>query len=362
MQDSVAKIWYITDIHGSNKIFRKFLNLPKNANKPNVIIIGADLTGKQIVPLIDNNEHSFYLGKELKSKNELLDVKKRLSDLGFYPFECTESEYKKFENEKYKEQKFKQLAKERLIEWVNLIETKLDDLKDCMVIINAGNDDPLWVDKILDKSTKVIRPEGKIIELPAGLKLLSTGYSNLTPWGCPRDISEEKLYEKVTKMTSQLKENDKIIFNFHCPPFNTSLDLAQNIDKATLHKKTGKQIHVGSTAIRKAIEVWQPIVSLHGHIHEVYTKERIGNTICYNPGSNYSKGDLQSVFLKIDSNGKIEYESLVQEKNDQSEDTFITRIISLIPYVGNAYREYKSGKKQDEILASVKEINNKLNN
>ena len=251
-----------------------------------------------------------------------------------------------------------------------LPESKLPDPETCKVIVNAGNDDPFFVDEILDKSNKIIRPEGQIIELPAKLKLLSTGYTTKTPWPCPREKSEEELKELISSMTDQIFEADKLIFNFHCPPYNTSLDLANNIDRTTLQKKYGKQ-HVGSKSIRKAIEYWQPIASLHGHIHEVCAKENIKNSICYNPGSDYSNGKLQGVFLQINEKGNIEFETLTVEKISETSETETTRIIKTVmkslPVIGSFYKDFSSTKNTNEIKSAIdnlsediKEIKNKL--
>ncbi len=77
---------------------------------------------------------------------------------------------------------------------------------------------------------------------------------------------------------------DRAIFLFHSPPYKTSLDRAaldgQMIDHAPL------DVHVGSIAIQRFIEQRQPLVTLHGHIHESARitgawLERIGRTYCF---------------------------------------------------------------------------------
>jgi Icc-related predicted phosphoesterase len=55
----------------------------------------------------------------------------------------------------------------------------------------------------------------------------------------------------------------------------------------------------GSTAVREAIEELQPLVGLHGHIHEGRGETKIGRTLCLNPGSVYSEGVLNGVLLTL---------------------------------------------------------------
>jgi Icc-related predicted phosphoesterase len=77
---------------------------------------------------------------------------------------------------------------------------------------------------------------------------------------------------------------EKAVFLFHSPPYRTKLDRAaldgQMFDAAPL------DVHVGSLAIRRFIEIRQPYITLHGHIHESARitgswKDKIGNTYCF---------------------------------------------------------------------------------
>ena len=374
MESTLARIWFFSDIHGSNACFKKFLNLINNTNKPNVLILGADITGKQLIPIIKKNNGTEVVpigGKDiiLKNSEESQSLKKKLSDIGYYPFECTNTDYKKLQfGKKYQKDVFEKLVKKRLIEWVELADSKLSSNTDCKVIINGGNDDPFYIDSILDSSKKMIHAEGKIIDLPAGLKLLSTGFSVKTPWNCPRDISEDELKIKISNMTNQLVESDKLIFNFHCPPYNTALDLAYKINQDTFEPVAGiggpPLINVGSKVIRESIEKWQPIVSLHGHIHEIHAKQNIGKTLCVNPGTDYKNGRLQGFFIQINDNGIIEFETLTEERDTQNSEadnqSLLNSIISSIPCFGPIFNKYRSGKKQNELDQKIGSIQKDL--
>jgi Icc-related predicted phosphoesterase len=376
MSHDKARIWFFTDVHGANECFRKFLNSVKNENKPNILIIGGDITGKQVIPLVEDDVGRLSAtvegGKVQFPATELPRVKKRLSDVGYYPYECSETTYKRFITDPINHREvIDRLVKERVEDWVKLADALLPSRDECQVFINPGNDDPFFIDPILDASWKLIRPEGQIYDLPCGLKMLSTGYSNWTPWDCPRQCKnrddETELLTRIAEMTSQLAARDfkHVLFNFHCPPRDTTLDLANKIDPNTKQKVAGlrgaAKEHVGSTAVRQAIEVWQPLAGLHGHIHEVTTKrDKIGNTICFNPGTDYYTGHLQGVYLQINKRGEIEAYFLTEERHPRAKKnkprSLLDALLSGFPVVGPAILAHQTRTIDEKILEQISEM------
>lgn len=376
MTHDKARIWFVTDIHGSNKCFEKFLNLVNHSNKPNVLVIGGDITGKHIVPIVQDRNSNLFVpirGERAKFPSaEIANIKKRFSDVGYYPYECTEQQYDNLKSESVFRTVFDHLVKQRMSEWVAQADRKLPPPDICRVLINAGNDDPLYIDEILDRSKRLTRPEGKVVDLPCGLQMLSTGYSNTTPWHCPRDVDDNDLARRIKSMASQVTSNDfrKVIFNFHCPPFGTALDVADKIDPITFQKlaslKGAAKEHVGSKAVRDSIEKLQPTLSLHGHIHEVRAKERLGNTLCINPGTDFRNGNLQAFFAVINASGEIEFEILTEEREIETDDTpLIEGILRQIPFVGpfiNRQLDTKGARdRHSELLKKIDEIKKALN-
>jgi Icc-related predicted phosphoesterase len=81
-------------------------------------------------------------------------------------------------------------------------------------------------------------------------------------------------------------ENDlsNSIFLFHTPPYQTKLDRAGLDDKMIDHVPL--DLHVGSIAVKEMIMDHQPLLTLHGHVHESTRitgswKEQLGNTFIY---------------------------------------------------------------------------------
>ena len=135
-----------------------------------------------------------------------------------------------------------------------------------------------------------------------GFSLVSMGWTNPTPWNTYREAPEEDLAAKIERLAGLVPDMSRAIFNFHAPPYGTGLDEAPALDE-TLRPKHGGAVMkpVGSTAVRDAILKHQPMLSVHGHIHESRAIKRMGRTMAINPGSVYGDGVLQGAVLELDA-------------------------------------------------------------
>jgi hypothetical protein len=309
-----TRIFYTTDLHGSDVCFRKFLNAAK-FYQANVIIIGGDITGKMIVPIVDNGDGTyttFYLGTEtrMKDKNELAKFENMIHSVGYYPHVVSQNRMDELKgNQKEVDALFNELMTERVREWVKLAEERLlgTGIK---CFIQPGNDDRYDVDEALKASQAITNPEGSVQWLDEHHEMISTGHTNQTPWQCPRDITEEDLSKRIESMAAQVKNMRNCIFNFHCPPFDTPIDLAPKLGQDLKPEMEGggvKLVPVGSKAIRNAIEKYQPLMSLHGHIHESKGSIKIGRTLCLNPGSEYGEGILRGAIVDLNEKGMRDF-------------------------------------------------------
>jgi len=162
------------------------------------------------------------------------------------------------------------------------------------------------VDEIIRASRRVLLVEGQVTPLDSDHEMIASGWSNRTPWDTHREEDEDQLAARYEAMISQLKDPKNSIFNIHVPPYKSGLDEAPELDKNLRPVLAGNSmIPVGSTALRAAIEKSQPLLSLHGHIHEGRGSTRIGTTLCINPGSMYEQGTLLGAIVKLGKN-KIE--------------------------------------------------------
>ena len=302
------RIFFATDIHGSAVCFRKFINAA-DFYKAQVIILGGDLTGKALIPIFDKGTHyeAEFLGEKivLNNEKELEKTIKRIRDMGCYTYLTAEDNWQKLkENPNELERIFSKTVKESIKEWISYAEKKLEN-KDVICLIQPGNDDSYEIDELLN-SKIVINSNEKVIPIGENLVVLSLGYSNITPWKCPRDIPEEELRKKIDQLIERIDSNPEIIFNIHVPPCGTGIDEAPELDDQMRPKVgPGGQIltkPVGSTAVREAILEYQPLLSLHGHIHEAKGFAKLGRTLCINPGSEYHDGILKGVLIQITNN------------------------------------------------------------
>jgi Icc-related predicted phosphoesterase len=315
-----TRIWFVTDLHGSTLCFRKFLNSIRSRKRPDVLVIGGDLTGKTVVPIIAESRarwFTLYEGKrsDFVGEGEVSRFKARLADCGEYGWTCTVDALHAVRDDPAAEAAMvAELKRERLVEWMELADQRLA-ASECRVFINAGNDDPFCIDPILDGSSRVVRPEGRVVEIDDRLTMISCGYANPTPWDSPRDIPEEALFDRIAGMALRVPDLERCIFNLHAPPWNSVLDRAPLIDHRLTPRLSGAGVEmqpVGSRAVRRAIEEYQPCVSLHGHVHEQHACVRIGRTLCFNPGSEYESGRLRGVLLRF-ADGQLTSYSLTRE-------------------------------------------------
>jgi Icc-related predicted phosphoesterase len=304
----ITRIFYTTDLHGSERVFVKFLNAAK-MYKASVAIMGGDMTGKMIVPIVklgDGRHRAKLLGNEVitNTNEELQKLESSIRYNGFYPYHTDQKEMEELNKDQTKvDALFAKLMAETLKRWLDMAEERLKDA-DTKVYMTPGNDDSFAIDSVLNSSTKIINPEDKVVMIDGHHEMISSGYSNPTPWDSPREAPEEELEEKIELMASQVTDMKNCIFNFHCPPYDSAIDVAPRLGKdlkPVVIPGTGvEMVPVGSTAVRKSIEKYQPLIGLHGHIHEARGETKIGRTVCYNPGSEYGEGVLRGIVVNID--------------------------------------------------------------
>ncbi len=302
-QDSL-KLYYASDIHGSDVLWRKFLNAAKHY-ECSTLIMGGDLTGKALVPIVQTNGKyaAWVVGEERRatSAEELDELERAIRMNGFYPLHTTPEEHQAMRDDaSYREQMFARAMIEDLERWVDLAEERLATAA-VQLYVMPGNDDPWPIDEVLEQSPVVLVCDGRIVDV-GGHEMLSCGFSNPTPWNSPRELAEDELYAKVRSLAEQLRSPETAIFNLHVPPYDSGLDTAMEVDeelRPVLKSGRPNEIPVGSTAVRQLIEEFQPALALHGHIHESRGITRIGRTVAINPGSDYSSGRLEGCVVDL---------------------------------------------------------------
>jgi uncharacterized protein len=304
------RIYFATDVHGSEICWRKFLGAAKHYDAE-VLILGGDMTGKALVPVIEDGDgkwHSTLLENKysLNGEEEVAAFEDRVIKRGYYPFRTNPDELRALSDD---EPRWHALFQEKMLgtveKWMELADERLGG-SGIRIICSPGNDDQFEVDDVIEAAKTVELGEGRVLDID-GFQVVSTGWANRTPWDTYREEDEPQLRERIEKAVAGVTATpEKTVFNFHCPPYRSGLDDAPELTEDMRLKDAGRAVvPVGSTAVRGAIEEHQPTLSLHGHIHEARGNCRIGRTLCINPGSSYEQGDLFGAIIDLDGKKKV---------------------------------------------------------
>ncbi len=298
-------VYFASDIHGSDVCWRKFLNSAKFYGA-DILVMGGDVSGKAVVPIVargGGHVAQEITGAKVLGTAELDQVEAKIRDMGFYPFRTTDDELDEIWHDKDAVHRvFLDLMRESLDRWMAWADQKLSG-SGVRLYVMTGNDDPAELrEQIRAASSPLIDPEDELIDLGEGFAMISCGWSNRTPWNSPREMDEDDLDRHIEKLAVQVPDPARAVFNLHVPPAGTAIDQAPVLDGSLKPVVKGGAVlmeSVGSVAVRRVIERHQPLLSLHGHIHESRGAIKIGRTLCVNPGSEYADGILQGALIEL---------------------------------------------------------------
>lgn len=313
----LIRILYGSDFHGSDVVFRKFLAASMQY-KAEILIVGGDVTGKAMVPVIHQGHGRYtgsWFGKQetANTPQELEKIKKNISTVGFYPIILEKEEADELESDPGKmAERFECEMCQRVREWMTLAEEKLNPLGATLYFM-AGNDDLMSIDQVVSEFHHIRNPDMTRFEVEGGYEIVGCSNSNMTPWACARDIEEDELTAKLNNLAGIIQNPDQTIAVLHVPPYGSGLDTCPELDKNLKIITEGGQVvmkSAGSTAVKSFIEKVQPMLSLHGHIHESPGHVRIGRTLAINAGSEYAEGIMKAAIINLE-NGKVKGHLLI---------------------------------------------------
>jgi Icc-related predicted phosphoesterase len=279
--------------------------------KADIALVAGDLTGKAIVPIVEGDRRYeaelFGVRRSAKSVEELAQLERDIADVGFYSFVGSREDAERIAvDEAERDALLHRLMNERVEAWMLLATERLADSNVPLYLI-PGNDDDFTIDPILDRDEfRPVNADGKVLDIPGNLRLLAYGWSNETPWNTPREVPEEELYRRLDGLAEQVDDPRRAVFMIHVPPHDSGLDTAPILDanlRPTVSAGDVLRGPVGSTAVRRVIEERQPVLSVHGHIHESGGERRIGATLSVNPGSEANHGILRGYLVDIGEGG-----------------------------------------------------------
>jgi len=299
-----------SDLHGSEVAWRKLLNAVRlGIWKADAVLVAGDLSGKALVPLVKSNGswHGNHGGREWVATNEgeLSELERSLADKGLYSVAISQEERAELDDQSVLERRFLEAIKNRLEAWMELAAERLDESRTPLYLI-PGNDDPYEIDPLLERATGVINADNRVVRLPDGRELIGFATANPTPWLTPRELEEEELEERLRALVASAEDPSASVLMTHVPPHGSSIDTVALLDDQLRPVMSGGgvvEVPCGSTAVRHVIEQFQPMLGIHGHVHESPGQVRVGSTLCVNAGSEASVGILRACLIDVDANG-----------------------------------------------------------
>jgi len=300
------RIYFATDVHGSDRCFRKFL-AAADSYDADVLVLGGDIAGKGLVPI---RSHNGTLSAKVRGEPVTVPraeedrLRAEINRLGFYSIVAGDTDMERLEAEPaFLDAAFESAIVDQIHGWCRLAEDRLKARVRC--IITPGNDDPRAIDAVLKSEPRIESPEGEICDL-GPVMMASCGDVTPTPWNTEREYSEEELRSRLEKILEQAPAGRKMVVNFHCPPYGSGLDFAAELDaqlRPVIRGGRPSIVPVGSKAVRDVIKRHQPVVGLHGHIHESRAAQKIGSSMCLNPGSDYTADVLRGAIVDFAEDG-----------------------------------------------------------
>jgi uncharacterized protein len=300
------RVFFATDVHGSDRCFRKFLAAAESY-EADVLVLGGDIAGKGLVPVhLDNgNLIAKVRGEQVTTpRGDEERLRAEINRMGYYTVITDEKDIERLENDPpYLVTAFQNAIIEQIEDWCRLAEERLAPKVRC--IITPGNDDPKAIDSVLRSTPRIESPEGELCDLGPVL-MASCGDVTPTPWNTEREFPEEVLARRLEAILDPAPAGRKLVVNFHCPPYGSGLDFAAELDpqlRPVIRGGRPSIVPVGSHAVREVIKRYGPVVGLHGHIHESRGAQKIGSAMCLNPGSDYSADVLRGAIVDFAEDG-----------------------------------------------------------
>ena len=298
------KLFFATDVHGSEICWKKFINAAK-FYEADVVILGGDMTGKAIIPIIAQGGGKYkvtLLDQEtiLETREDLEKMIGTIQNRGYYPYVTDPDEVDHIAgNSGTADKLFLDEALRTVQRWMEYADAKLEGTP-IRAFVCPGNDDMFEIDDIIRQSKRVELVEGKVVQLDEHHEMINAGWSTPTPWHTPREESEDQLRQRIQVMIDQLKDVQMSVFNLHDPPYGSGLDEAPELTADLRPAYAGRSlIPVGSHAVLDLIEKYNPLLGLFGHIHEGKGTRKYRNTLCINPGSMYEQGMLHGAVVEL---------------------------------------------------------------
>lgn len=306
------RLYVCSDIHASERTWRKLLNATRsNVYKADAVLFAGDLTGKALIPIVsqpDGRWTAQLLGarRTASTDAQLADLERSIADVGYYGVRVSPDEHAQMERDpELVKRHFREEIVRRVRDWMTLAAERLEG-SGVPLYLMPGNDDDFEIDPALADSPYARNVNEQVIDLTPDYQLVSMGWSSPTPWSTPRELPEEEFLDRLSSLMRGVRDARKSVIMTHVPPYDSGLDTAPLLSpdlRPTVSAGDVLRGPVGSTGVRRAIEMFRPVLGVHGHIHESGGERRIGDTVAINAGSEANHGILRGYVVDLGPNG-----------------------------------------------------------
>src|SRR3984893_5984046 len=216
------RLYICSDIHASERTWRKFVNAMKaNVYKADAALIAGDLTGKALTAVVSSENGDVWTADVLgrrrvaRTESELADLEREIADIGYYAVRVSEDERAAMEADPALVRRaFDEHITRRVREWMELAAERLEGSGVPMYLM-PGNDDDFEIDPALAESQYCQNVNEQVVELTPWHQLVSIGWSSPTPWSTPRELPEEEFLDKLSTLMKGVRDTRKLVMMTH---------------------------------------------------------------------------------------------------------------------------------------------------
>ena len=344
---SETRLWFVTDLRGASRSFRKVLNvaLRRTRKKPDIIVISGNLTGRDVALISTTSDglNSLVFRGETQTfqSHELPSRLRDIEDLGGYAVSAATATQPTADDVTAQ---LDHLRLQRLREWVSLAERTLARTRGtARFIVTPGPDDPPGSEAILKSSSVLEYSDDTVVALDSHLTMLCMGTLS---WEMGRVLpapparlyaSGREFRNAVRELMSSVPNPRQCIFNVHVPPYRTALDQCIKRDAQGLPVQGAfglEFVNVGSPDVADCLREHRPLVSLHGFADEPYCHERVADTLAFNPGSEAFEGIVRGVWLAFKDGSLTKEWGLTHERTKADRLGFVMEQVQKAVRVG----------------------------
>ena len=256
--------FFVSDLHGVISRYEKLFNIIQT-ERPEIVFIGGDILPSYTHKLASSNEFEDFIDEYLLKNLYLLK-------------EIMKDEYPEVflilgnDDLKTEEEKLIDISKTKII---NYISDNKKEYKGIKIFGYSYVPPTPFLLKDWEKYDVSRYVDPGCVPPEEGFRSVIVGES---------EIKYSNIKDDLDKLTRDEDLSDTVIL-FHSPPYKTNLDRVANDGKYYEHVPL--DLYAGSIAIKRFIEERQPMLTLHGHIHESTSltgswKDKIGKTNCFN--------------------------------------------------------------------------------